>query len=491
MDSFDALVTQFGADPLQPDSEGNSILHLLTVGVVRDAEYDFIKQVIIKYKLRLTRNSENRNPLSILRSYQLKGATAIRGQPNYKKMLLEYFEKRIEEDEGFQDSDQSLTEIMEVIMADPKEGEEGSEVLEKVKAKLAEAKGNDGGLKMLVRRNNEGKSSFMLACEQNKSDVALHLLTTFGVKLGLDKVDSRGGNSCLHYACINNNVELARQIFELDQNLGLKWNYQGETPIHLATKNKNLELLQIFEPIKNKCLLIKDVKGENPLFYAARAGSVEIFNWFYNSQLGNVCQDYFKARGEQNYLGQTIEHIVCMTRDLSTSSLEFVEAVKLRPDIKDFYGNLPLYYCLDRNDVPLITHLFKRGKDYFNLRNYSFETIFHVAARKGALDSLKVLIDDLKFGRDELLKKDFKGNTPLHMAAKYAKVQMLEFMMTEGQKEMLEIQNDFGLTVKEVVREKIRTIEERMEKDEKQTNDQTMQDYLSKLNTTLKIINKF
>jgi ankyrin repeat protein len=93
-------------------------------------------------------------------------------------------------------------------------------------------------------------------------------------------------------------------------------------------------------------------------------------------------------------LGQTIEHIVCMTRDLSTPSLAFVESVRLRPDIKDFYGNLPLYYCLDRNDLPLTTHLFKRGKDYFNLKNYSFETIFHIAARRGALDSLKLLIDD-------------------------------------------------------------------------------------------------
>jgi hypothetical protein len=45
--------------------------------------------------------------------------------------------------------------------------------------------------------------------------------------------------------------------------------------------------------------------------------------------------------------------------------------------------------------------------------------------------------------------------------------------------------------VKEVVREKMRTIEERMEKEEKLGNEQEMQDYLSKLNTTLNFINKY
>jgi ankyrin repeat protein len=44
-------------------------LHLLALGVIRDAEYDFVKQVIQKYSMRLTRNLDNRTPLGIIRSY--------------------------------------------------------------------------------------------------------------------------------------------------------------------------------------------------------------------------------------------------------------------------------------------------------------------------------------------------------------------------------------------------------------------------------------
>jgi hypothetical protein len=100
VDTFDSLVKETGADPMMPDNEGNTILHLLALGVIRDAEYDFVKQAALKYGLRLTRNHENRTPLSILRSYSAK-APALRGQPNFKKKLLEYFEMRIAQDEHF------------------------------------------------------------------------------------------------------------------------------------------------------------------------------------------------------------------------------------------------------------------------------------------------------------------------------------------------------------------------------------------------------
>lgn len=57
--------------------------------------------------------------------------------------------------------------------------------------------------------------------------------------------------------------------------------------------------------LKTEALYIKNADGENPLFLAARLGHLDIFNWF----TGKI--DFFKARGEQNYKGQTIEHIIC------------------------------------------------------------------------------------------------------------------------------------------------------------------------------------
>jgi ankyrin repeat protein len=42
MDTFDLLIKS-GADPMLSDNNGNTILHLMALGVIRDAEYDFIK----------------------------------------------------------------------------------------------------------------------------------------------------------------------------------------------------------------------------------------------------------------------------------------------------------------------------------------------------------------------------------------------------------------------------------------------------------------
>jgi hypothetical protein len=54
--------------------------------------------------MRLTRNQDNRTPLGIIRSYQQKGGT-LRGQPNFKRKLLEFFEGLIAQDPSFQDCD--------------------------------------------------------------------------------------------------------------------------------------------------------------------------------------------------------------------------------------------------------------------------------------------------------------------------------------------------------------------------------------------------
>lgn len=69
VDTLEALINEVGCDPMQPDNEGNTLLHQLCLGVITDAEYDFIKYCIQKYRMRLTRNSEKRSPLWILRSY--------------------------------------------------------------------------------------------------------------------------------------------------------------------------------------------------------------------------------------------------------------------------------------------------------------------------------------------------------------------------------------------------------------------------------------
>jgi len=84
-ETFEDLV-KIGGDPMLPDRDGNTFLHLLCQGVIKDIEYDFAKLALQSFNIKLTRNNKGKTPLNILRSI---GASVgfVRGQPNYKRRL--------------------------------------------------------------------------------------------------------------------------------------------------------------------------------------------------------------------------------------------------------------------------------------------------------------------------------------------------------------------------------------------------------------------
>lgn len=129
---------------------------------------------------------------------------------------------------------------------------------------------------------------------------------------------------------------------------------------------------------------------------------------------------------------------------------------KIRPklDTKDFYGNLPIHYTIAHDDYLMINDYFTNGRTYFELRNYKYESMFHIAGKKNSVMSIKALVKKIIF-QEELLKRDFKGDTPLHCAAKSGSLDILTFYLTACTPNFLLLENDFGLTPLAAVEEKI------------------------------------
>ena len=113
-------------------------------------------------------------------------------------------------------------------------------------------------------------------------------------------------------------------------------------------------------------------------------------------------------------------------------------------DARDFYGNVPLFYAVMRNNVKGLG-VFGTGKSQFHVRNYKQESLFHLAAKHNSVIALEALVGRASFF-EELLKKDFKGDTPMHLAAKGGALEVLRFFMCAATPAFLTIQNDFGLT---------------------------------------------
>ena len=82
--------------------------------------------------------------------------------------------------------------------------------------------------------------------------------------------DTLFGNTPLHMACMQEDLEIASAIFEVDSDLCMHPNYQGRSPVYVACEKKNLLLLQIFHSMKSQAVIVKDYLGENMLFVCAR-----------------------------------------------------------------------------------------------------------------------------------------------------------------------------------------------------------------------------
>jgi ankyrin repeat protein len=282
----------------------------------------------------------------------------------------------------------------------------------------------------------------MTAVDQNCSEIADFLMDNYS---GLDffAKDTLIGDTALHTACRHRNLDIAKKLFAIKPEKCLTTNFKGHTPIFVATQVQDMELLALFDNYKYQALSMKDYLGENPLFECARNGNEKIFEHFTGDN------EFYKARGIQNHKGQTIEHMVCLHKQS-----DLVDEIRPRLDTRDYYGCLPLYYSLQQDDTKMIAKFFtERPKECFGLRNYKWETIFHIAAKANSVESLKLIIGNATF-IDQLLKKDYKGNTAMHIAAKHGHIEILTFLCQNATKGFLEIQNDFGYTVIEAAKEK-------------------------------------
>ncbi len=106
-ETFEQLIDN-GCDPLLPDADGNTWIHTLALGTITDKEYDFIKRNMLKYSLRLTRNKENRTALNSIKQFSGQ-ALGLRGQPNFKRKIWEWFEYKIDQDRTFIDASEDTT----------------------------------------------------------------------------------------------------------------------------------------------------------------------------------------------------------------------------------------------------------------------------------------------------------------------------------------------------------------------------------------------
>ena len=88
--------------------------------------------------------------------------------------------------------------------------------------------------------------------------------------------------------------------------------------------------------------------------------------------------------------------------------LDIIEHIKAKGNVRDYYGNLPLFYTIARNDSRMVIDYFNKRDmtALFDERNFKLETLFHVAAKHDSEAALDTLLQKYIF-MEHLLKRDF------------------------------------------------------------------------------------
>ena len=171
-ETFEALIRK-GADPMMPDADGNTFLHIMAMGTIKDKEYDFIKAMVIRHGLRLTRNKENRTAHNLIKANSAQGIL-LRGQPNFKRKIGEWFDQKIEEKPTFIDQNENTPMHLAIIEDD----------LAKVRSLIYQQDSMSGKITpevmaLLEVRNKDGHTAFFTAVLHDRNEIADFILDTY------------------------------------------------------------------------------------------------------------------------------------------------------------------------------------------------------------------------------------------------------------------------------------------------------------------------
>ncbi|GMF22262.1 unnamed protein product [Phytophthora fragariaefolia] len=173
---------------------------------------------------------------------------------------------------------------------------------------------------------------------------------------------------------------------------------------------------QRLEVFGNDALNLRDSEGYTPLIYAVSNGYVNVTECLLEADAGPDVKDYF---------GRSPLHFALINMDAATREALVNILIQYDADVnmKDTDGDAPLHVSCVEDERVACTHLLLTSGALI-CANALGNHPTHIAARNGAVDTLKLLID---YGGD-LNLKNYEGKTPLGMARMNNQPAIVEFV---------------------------------------------------------------
>ncbi|CAB3386301.1 Hypothetical predicted protein [Cloeon dipterum] len=246
-------------------------------------------------------------------------------------------------------------------------------------------------------------------------------LVPFFVGLGLD-LNSLDGylDSPLHFALTDQNIDVAEEMIKYGADLRAK-----SGPYNLLHKSvisnfhKNVRFLHSKDPELTRQL---GKYENNALHFAAKHADREMCRFLCDEAGMDV-----HASCERD--GNGVVHFAVMNTYHGAELIKyFVTEKKADVHQTNRYFETPLHFALKRENLTIAEALLKFGAD-INLKNADRGSLLHFCAYRNKLGSARFVLEKNK---DLIASVNCSGMTALHVAAKWADLELCKFLVEQG-----------------------------------------------------------
>lgn len=170
------------------------------------------------------------------------------------------------------------------------------------------------------------------------------------IRLDINLIEEKSGNSILHYACMFNNIELVRYLIERGADVN-KMNNYNYTPLHISCELNCDEIIKLLlENSADPNILNTD--NENPLMLYVKSGK--------NS---SVIESLIEVGTDIDHNDQYGDNV--FERSITHNNIVAVSILIKHIDINALtkFGLTPLMYCVISNKEKMLRILLEFGAD--------------------------------------------------------------------------------------------------------------------------------
>ncbi|XP_019851378.1 PREDICTED: transient receptor potential cation channel subfamily A member 1 homolog [Amphimedon queenslandica] len=246
-------------------------------------------------------------------------------------------------------------------------------------------------------------------------------------------------NTPLHFACESGNCEIVKLLL-LNNADPLACRMHDVTPLHIAAKEGFIDIASVLLQNDASEIDIADANLLSPIHYAAQFGKVKMIEFLLHKGADIECQD-------------TDSYTPLLT-SAAYGQLQAMKALinaKASTDDVDRNGKSLVFITAEEDQVQILEALVlgvyeKWGSELVNTPDAIHNTPLHIAAKKGHINSLKIL---LKASHLKVDARNEAERTPLHLAAVAGHANVINELLhyaEENDKDILKDEDDDGNT---------------------------------------------